>query len=397
MTSGSEHGPFEGTENLERLAAIPDDRHREAIERGIELGLEAAESVQDRTISTFSRGYQPAFAGINTFLKAPYLEDVRRVGEHDVAIVGAPFDGGTTFRPGARWAPQAVRQISALYDGYNLDLAVDLFEELDIVDVGDVFVIPSNIEKTFDQIDRAVDHIAASGAFPVVIGGDHSIGYPNVKAVARHVEGNVGIVHLDRHIDLAERDMDERMHTTQWFHATRIPNIPSANLVQIGIGGWAGKKAGMAVARERGTTVLTIGDVERLGIDRAAEVALEIASKGTSAIFLSLDIRRRSRQRARDRYARTGRAVVARDAALHHGRGEGGPALRDGGRRGVAPVRLGGHHVAPGLPIDPRRAGDARQRGQPRPTGHLSLTRWRGRPTVRRRTVREVLPLRRLR
>jgi arginase family enzyme len=91
--------------------------------------------VQDRTISTFSRGYQPAFACISTFLKAPYLEDVKQVGGHDVAIVGAPFDMGTTFRPGARWAPQAVRQISKLYDGYNLDMAVDLFEELDIVDV----------------------------------------------------------------------------------------------------------------------------------------------------------------------------------------------------------------------------------------------------------------------
>jgi agmatinase len=290
MAERNEELAFVGTTNLDRLAEIPDDQHRQAIERAIDLGLEAADSVQDRTISTFSRGYQPAFAGIGTFLKAPYLEDVKQVGAHDVAIVGAPFDMGTTFRPGARWAPQAVRQISKLYDGYNLDMAVDLFEELDMVDVGDVFVIPSNIEKTFDQIERAVDHIAASGAFPVIIGGDHSIGYPDVKAVARHVDGNVGIVHLDRHIDLAERDMDERMHTTQWFHATRIPNIPSANLVQIGIGGWAGKKAGMAVARERGTTVLTIGDVERLGIERAAEAALEIASRNTEAIFLSLDI-----------------------------------------------------------------------------------------------------------
>lgn len=290
MTERDDDLTFIGTENLRRLSEIPDDRHREAIERGIDLGLEAAESVQDRTISTFSRGYQPAFAGIKTFMKSPYLEDVHQLPGHEVAILGAPFDMGTTFRSGARWAPQAVRDISALYDGYNLDLAVDLAEELDMVDVGDVFVIPSNIEKTFDQIDRAVDHIVGSAVFPVVIGGDHSIGYPDVRAVARHIDGNVGIVHLDRHIDLAERDMDERMHTTQWFHTTRIPNIPSANLVQIGIGGWAGKKAGMAVARERGTTVMTIGDLERLGVERAAEAALEIASKGTEAIFLSLDI-----------------------------------------------------------------------------------------------------------
>lgn len=290
MPGPGEEPRFSGTENLDRLAAIPERRHQAAIERGLELGLEAADSVVDRSISTFSRGLQPAFAGINTFLKSPYLEDVRQVGSHEVAIVGAPFDMGTTFRPGARWAPQAVRRISALYDGYNLDLAVDLIEELDIVDVGDVFIIPSNIEKTFDQIDKAVDHIVSQGVFPVVIGGDHSIGYPDVRAVARHVDGNVGIIHLDRHIDLAERDMDERMHTTPWFHSTRVPNIPSANLVQIGIGGWSGKKAGMAVARERGTTVLTIGDIEDLGIERAAEVAVEIASENTDAIFLSLDI-----------------------------------------------------------------------------------------------------------
>ena len=67
-----------------------------------------------------------------------------------------------------------------------------------------------------------------SGAFPVVIGGDHSIGYPDVRALAPHIEGKVGIIHLDRHIDIQERDMDERMHTTPWFHATNIPNAPPA-------------------------------------------------------------------------------------------------------------------------------------------------------------------------
>jgi hypothetical protein len=100
MADRDEELTFAGTTNLDRLTEIHDDRHREAIERGIDLGLEAAASVQDRTISTFSRSYQPAFAGISTFLKAPYLEDVKQVGGHDVAIVGAPFDMGMTFRPG---------------------------------------------------------------------------------------------------------------------------------------------------------------------------------------------------------------------------------------------------------------------------------------------------------
>jgi agmatinase len=288
---GKRHGgEFRGMRNLRRLADIPDRKQREAIERGLELGLEAAPSVNDRTISTFARGQQPAFAGINTFRKATYLEDVHEVGKHEVAVLGAPFDMGTTYRAGCRFGPQAIRRISALYDSYSVDMAVDLEEELDLVDLGDVFVIPSNIEKSFDQIDRAVSWIVSEGVFPVILGGDHSIGYPDVRGIAPHIDGRVGIIHLDRHLDIQERDMDERMHTTPWFHATNIKNAPPANLVQMGIGGWYGSRPGVKVARSRRTTVLTITDIEEVGVERAAEVALEVAWKDADAVFLSFDI-----------------------------------------------------------------------------------------------------------
>ncbi len=279
-----------GTQIMKRIADIPTRKAREELERGIDLGLEAAPSVQDRTISTFSRGSQPAFAGINTFLKAPYCENIRDVSKYDVAIIGAPFDMGTTYRAGCRFGPQAVRRISALYDGYNADMGVDLVEELNLCDAGDIFVIPSNIEKSFDQIDRAVSFVHEQGVFPVVIGGDHSIGYPDVRAIAPHIDGRVGIIHLDRHIDIRERDMDERMHTTPWFHATNIPNAPASNLVQMGIGGWYGARSGMEVARDRRTTVITISDVEELGVEKAVEIALECAWKDADAVFLSFDI-----------------------------------------------------------------------------------------------------------
>jgi len=286
----SERQPFQGMRNIRKLAEISDSKQREAVERSLEFGLEAAPSVNDRTISTFVRGQQPAFAGINTFRKAPYLEDVHAVGKHEVAIVGAPFDMGTTYRPGARFGPQAIRRISALYDSYSVDMAVDLEEELDVVDLGDIFVIPSNIEKSFDQIDRAVSHVVSEGVFPVILGGDHSIGYPDVRGLAPHIDGRVGIIHLDRHLDIQERDMDERMHTTPWFHATNIPNAPPTNLVQMGIGGWYGSRPGVKVARERDTTVLTITDIENVGIEKAAEAALEAAWKDADAVFLSFDI-----------------------------------------------------------------------------------------------------------
>ena len=290
-TEGEQNrGPFRGMRNIRRLADIPDRKQREAVERGLEYGLEAAPSVQDRTISTFARGQQPAFAGINTFRKAPYIEDVHEVGKHEVAILGAPFDMGTTYRPGCRFGPQAIRRISALYDSYSVDMAVDLEEELDLVDLGDVFVIPSNLEKSFDQIDRAVSFVVGQGVFPVVLGGDHSIGYPDVRGIAPHVDGRVGIIHLDRHLDIQERDMDERMHTTPWFHATNIPNAPPANLVQMGIGGWYGSRPGVKIAHERQTTVLTITDIEEVGVEKAAEAALEVAWKDADAVYLSFDI-----------------------------------------------------------------------------------------------------------
>jgi arginase family enzyme len=308
-------GELRGNRNLKRLRRISQTKQQEEIAHGLEFGLEAAESINDRNISLFSRGHQPAFAGINTFMKMPYCEDIRNVGDYEVAFVGVPFDTGTTYRPGTRFGPQAVRRISAVYDGYSVDGGVDIFEELDICDAGDVFVIPGNIEKSFDQVSKAISHIYTSGAFPVICGGDHSLGYPNVRGIAPHIEGNVGIIHFDRHIDMQDMDMDERMHTTPWFwtsndhasaheaseisgshrahshmHDVGLNNCPPKNLVQIGIGGWYGSRPGSEVANERGTSVITMRDFEELGVRKTAEMALEIAWKDAEAVYLSFDI-----------------------------------------------------------------------------------------------------------
>jgi agmatinase len=276
---------------VEAEARLPTAKWEEEVARGLELGLPGADSLVDRTIPTFSRGELPHFAGINTFLKAPYLEDVRECGKFDVAIIGAPFDGGTTYRPGTRFGPQGIRKISALYGTYSFELGVDLRESLTMADLGDVFTIPANIEKTFDQIAKAVSHVYASGAFPVVLGGDHSIGYATVRGVAEHLGSKkLGIIHFDRHVDTQERDLDERMHTTPWFHATNIPNVPPKNLVQIGIGGWQAPRPGVKVGRERGTTIMTVNDCIEMGIEEAARRALEVAWDGADAVWLSFDV-----------------------------------------------------------------------------------------------------------
>src|ERR1700754_1477428 len=249
-----------------------------------------ADTLTDRDIPTFARGELPHFAGINTFMKAPYVENVRDVAKYDAAVIGIPFDSGTTYRPGTRFGPQGIRRISALYTPYNYELGVDLREQMTLCDAGDVFTIPANLEKSFDQISRGVAHVFSSGALPIMLGGDHSIGFPCVRGIAQCTDKRIGIIHFDRHIDIQEKDLDERMHTTPWFHATNLPNVKPENLVQIGIGGWQVPGEAVAQIRARNTNVLTMRDVEELGIDKTAEIALELAWKDVDAVYMSFDI-----------------------------------------------------------------------------------------------------------
>ncbi len=296
MTNQSPFQPPNGDKSeaenaLQREKQLPLTGWQQEVQHGLEYGLEAAESISDRTIPTFSRGELPHYAGINTFLKAPYLEDVREVDKYDVAIIGVPHDSGTTYRPGTRFGPQGIRRISALYTPYNFELGVDLREQITLCDLGDIFTIPANNEKSFDQISKGVAHVFSAGALPIILGGDHSIGFPTVRGICRHLgDKKVGIIHFDRHVDTQETDLDERMHTCPWFHATNMKNAPAKNLVQLGIGGWQVPRQGVKVCRERATNILTVTDITEMGLDAAAEFAIERATDGTDCIWISFDI-----------------------------------------------------------------------------------------------------------
>ena len=293
MTSGDDtrirREDLRGTWAMEREAHIPDTQAKERAAQAKLHGLEAAASIRDRSLTLFSRGRWGLGNG-GTFSGVPYLEDMRQLGGQDVVVVGAPLDAGTTYRPGTRFGPQAIRRVSTLGGTDNAERGVNLGESLNMVDAGDIQVIPANLEKSFDQIADAIAYITERAVFPVVLGGDHSIGYPDIRGMAPYIDGKIGIIHFDRHSDLSESAYDERMHGSPFFHATNIPNAPASNLVQIGIGGWTGSKPGMKVARDRGATVITIDDIDRFGIDRIIEFALEVAWKDAKAVWLSFDI-----------------------------------------------------------------------------------------------------------
>lgn len=94
---------------------------------------------------------------------------MNKVGEYDATVIGVPFDGGTTYRSGTRFGPQGIRRISALYTPYNYEMSVDLREQMTLCDAGDVFTIPANLEKSFDQISNAVAHVCSTGSFPIIL------------------------------------------------------------------------------------------------------------------------------------------------------------------------------------------------------------------------------------
>ncbi len=289
--------PSDDQDRSEAQIALEKERHLpftgwwQEIEHSLEYGLTAASSIKDRTISTFSRGELPHYAGINTFLKAPYVENMRLVASYDVAIIGVPHDSATTYRPGTRFGPQGIRKISALYTSYNFELGVDLREQITLCDVGDIFTIPANNEKSFDQISKGVAYVFRSGAFPVILGGDHSIGFPTVRGICSHLgDKKVGIIHFDRHVNTQKTDLDERMHTCPWFHSSNMANAPAQNLVQMGIGGWQVRRSGVKVSREIAANILTVTDITEMGLDAAADFAIAKATDGTDCVWISFDI-----------------------------------------------------------------------------------------------------------
>ena len=253
-------------------------------------GLTASDEVNDPLITTFVRGGKPSYAGLSTFLRSPFLEDVNKVNEFDVAFVGAPFDAGTTFRPGTRFGPESMRSISKLYQTYHFEAGIDLAESISMCDLGDIYSI-HNLDKQNAQLEKALHHIVSNGTFPVVLGGDHSIGYGTLRGVASAVKGKVGVIQIDRHLDMEPSVMDEKMHDTPLFNASKLPNIDGNNIVQIGIGGWQNGVEGAKQAKKNGNTIITMGDVDSLGIDKVIELALDKAwANGVEAVYLTIDI-----------------------------------------------------------------------------------------------------------
>jgi agmatinase len=232
-------------------------------------------------------GEKPDYAGLATFSGIPYVQDPAELSGVDVAIVGAPTDDLVSDRPGTRFAPRAIRAASCPH-GPHLEAKIDAIEALRVVDFGDAPVIPANAVRSHAAIEETVGQVLAAGAIPVVIGGDHSISEPNIRAcAAKH--GPVALVHFDTHTDTgAEVFGAELSHGTIMRRLVELGHVDSARYVQIGLrGSWPGERE-FAWLAERGITSLFMHDVRDLGIGEVVRRTVEIV--GTGPAFLSIDI-----------------------------------------------------------------------------------------------------------
>lgn len=258
--------------------------------RAMDQGLPAAEGIHEYGISTFARTmFSPTYSTGETFLRMPRCEDIKKVSDYDVAFVGIPYDSGASNRSGTRMGPMGIRRASIMFSPYNPDYGIDLRESVKICDAGDIYTIPANAEKTFAQITKGIGYIYSQGTMPVILGGDHSTSFPSLRGIAEHVDGNIGVIQIDRHADCQASQMDEKMHGTEWYYATHLPNVSAKNLVQIGMGGhWV--KEWSKYSNESGSTMISMEDIDTFGLEKIAEIALETAWKGCKAVYLSLDI-----------------------------------------------------------------------------------------------------------
>jgi agmatinase len=241
-----------------------------------------------------NRSWEPGYAGGGTFQKVPLALDPAELHGADVAIVGAPMDDFVTFRPGARFGPAAIR---AGYDAggdpaaYHMDLGIDPFAALTIVDHGDAEVVPGDGHASHRAIAETVSRVLEAGAVPVVLGGDHSIAHPDISAVAsRYEEGDLAVVQFDTHTDTATENWGvERAHGTPFRHLVDDGVVPGDRLVQVGLRGYLPPPEEFEWARRAGVRWHRMEEVSERGVDAVTEDVLE-ETVGSREVFLSVDV-----------------------------------------------------------------------------------------------------------
>jgi len=226
----------------------------------------------------------PRFAGIPTFMRLPHIPDAKRL---DVALIGVPFDGGTSYRPGPRFGPRHVRQQSAIIRPYHPVLDVSPFDLLRVADYGDLAVNPLSIEDTLQRIEAGLKTVLDQGAVPICVGGDHSILLPILRAMHK-THGPVAMIQLDAHSDTWDRYWGMKYsHGTPVRRAIEEGLLDEAHVLQIGLRGQLYGPDDLDYAREHKIKMITAETVHDHGMSVIHESLKGFRGHKT---YFSLDI-----------------------------------------------------------------------------------------------------------
>lgn len=233
-------------------------------------------------------------SGFPTFANAPVALSIKDLiaGKVEVAIVGAPLDMGSGWRD-ARNGPLALRTAMGAPSGYGNDMysMVDPTRELRIVDYGDIAIDQLSTERSVHHVRDVVRQIAQTGAIPIVIGGDHSLEYPNLAGIADvHGKGNVGVVHFDSHYDIGSDRVHLIDHGQPVYRVLHEGHVRPDQYVEVGLRARGPDKATFKWMREMGMNYHTMVEVERHGWSKVMEAAIANARKKAKKLWVSFDI-----------------------------------------------------------------------------------------------------------
>jgi agmatinase len=232
-----------------------------------------------------------------TFLGVPAVdpEDIEDWSQSAAVIIGAPFDGGTSHRPGARFGPQAIRTTDYLaHDGMrpSLALGVDPLIDLRVVDLGDVEMPSGELERSIGLLEDRVAMVARQGVIPIILGGDHTIALPDVTGVAHHVGfGRVSVIHFDAHADTGDTQLGSLYgHGTPMRRLIESGACRGDRFIQIGLRGYWPEPETLDWMAEQAMRAFEMSEIVARGLDDVLSEALELAMDECDAVFLSVDV-----------------------------------------------------------------------------------------------------------
>ncbi len=227
----------------------------------------------------------PRFSGLTTFARLPRREDVT---SYDVAVAGVPFDSGVTYRPGARFGPAHIRQSSRLLRPYNPSVDIEPFRHQQVVDAGDIVANPFNIEEAIGQIEAGVLALASAGQRLVILGGDHTISLPILRAMKK-LHGPVALVHFDAHLDTWPTYFGAPYtHGTPFRRAAEEGLFVAHRSAHVGIRGSLYGTDDLTDDAAMGFQVINCLEVDRVGVPAIIERLRE--QVGDLPAYLSIDV-----------------------------------------------------------------------------------------------------------